>query len=54
MRLTIWTVVRLLQKFERIEYRGDWNHQFEKAEIVGSPGDGVPIALFEAHGGDSA
>jgi hypothetical protein len=47
-------VVRLLQKYERIEYRGDWDHQFEKAEIVGSPGDGVPVALFEADGGEVA
>ncbi|POR33519.1 Cytochrome P450 [Tolypocladium paradoxum] len=42
-----YTLVRLLQKYERIEYRGDWNAQFHKAEIVGCPGHGVPIALYE-------
>lgn len=42
------TVVRLLQKYERLEYRGDWHAQFHKAEIVGAPGHGVPVAFFEA------
>ena len=42
------TVVRLLQKYERLEYRGDWRAQFHKAEIVGAPGHGVPVAFFEA------
>lgn len=42
------TVVRLLQKYERVEYRGDWNAQFHKAELVGCPGQGVPVAMFEA------
>jgi len=40
-------VVRLLQKYERVEYRGDWAAQFHKAEIVGCPGHGVPVAFFE-------
>jgi hypothetical protein len=40
-------VARLVQKYERVEYRGDWDAQFLKAEIVGSPGQGVPVAFFE-------
>jgi hypothetical protein len=47
-------VVRLLQRYERIEYRGAWSEQFLKAEIVGTPGHGVPIALFEASHGEMA
>ena len=47
-------VVRLIQKYDRLEYRGDWQAQFHKAEIVGAPGHGVPVALFEAHSGDVA
>ncbi|RFU78135.1 hypothetical protein TARUN_4067 [Trichoderma arundinaceum] len=43
-----FTLVRLLQKYERIEYRGDWAAQYLKADIVGCPGQGVPIALYEA------
>ncbi|GJC82563.1 cytochrome P450 52A4 [Colletotrichum liriopes] len=49
-----FTMVRLLQKFERLEYRGDWNAQVLKAEIVGAPGHGVPIAFFEAVDGEMA
>lgn len=41
------TVVRLLQKYERVEYRGDWNAQYHKAELVGCPGQGVPVAFYE-------
>jgi cytochrome P450 len=47
-------VVRLLQKYERIEYRGDWHAQYHKAEIVGAPGHGVPVALYEAPHGEVA
>ncbi|KAM0256467.1 hypothetical protein ACHAQJ_004992 [Trichoderma viride] len=43
-----FTMVGLLQKYERIEYRGDWAAQYLKADIVGHPGQGVPIALYEA------
>lgn len=43
-----YVMVRLLQKYERLEYRGDWSAQFHKAEIVGCPGQGVPVALYEA------
>ncbi|UNI15421.1 hypothetical protein JDV02_001956 [Purpureocillium takamizusanense] len=41
-------LVRLLQKYERLEYRGDWPAQYYKMEIVGRPGQGVPVALYEA------
>ena len=37
----------MFQKYEKVEYRGDWDAQFMKAEIVGTPGLGIPIALFE-------
>ncbi|KAL1878555.1 hypothetical protein VTK73DRAFT_7820 [Phialemonium thermophilum] len=47
-------LVRLLQKYERIEYRGDWHAQYHKAEIVGAPGHGVPVALYEAQHGEVA
>lgn len=43
-----YCMVRLLQKFDRVEYRGDWHAQCHKAEIVGCPGDGVPVAFHEA------
>jgi hypothetical protein len=40
-------VVRLSQKYERVEYQGDWDAQFIKTDIVGKPGQGVPVAFFE-------
>lgn len=43
-----FTMVRLLQKYERLEYRGDWGAQFLKAELVSCPGRGVPVGLYEA------
>ncbi|KYK56406.1 cytochrome P450 alkane hydroxylase [Drechmeria coniospora] len=46
-------MVRLAQKYDRVEYRGDWSAQFHKAEIVGRPGHGVPIALFEPRPGSA-
>ncbi|KAK3897459.1 cytochrome P450 [Staphylotrichum tortipilum] len=49
-----FTLVRLLQKYQRLEYRGDWHAQFHKAEIVGAPGHGVPVAFFEADEGEIA
>lgn len=48
LMVNVLLVVRLLQKYERLEYRGDWHAQFHKAEIVGAPGHGVPVAFFEA------
>ncbi|OAQ59195.1 cytochrome P450 alkane hydroxylase [Pochonia chlamydosporia 170] len=43
-----FVLVRLLQKYERIEYRGDWNAQYHKAEVVGCPGQGVPMTFYAA------
>ncbi|KJZ72006.1 hypothetical protein HIM_08567 [Hirsutella minnesotensis 3608] len=40
-------LVRLAQRFEKIEYRGDWKAQFRQTELIGTPGLGVPVALFE-------
>jgi cytochrome P450 len=42
-----YSLVRMLQRYESVEYRGNWEAQFHKAEIVGTPGCGVPIALYE-------
>ncbi|KAK8086918.1 cytochrome P450 [Apiospora phragmitis] len=41
-------MVRILQRYERLEYRGDWEAQLHKADIVARPSLGVPVALFEA------
>ncbi|KAK8134024.1 cytochrome P450 monooxygenase [Apiospora sp. TS-2023a] len=41
-------LVRILQRYERLEYRGDWEAQLHQADIVGRPALGVPVALFEA------
>ncbi|KAH8899651.1 cytochrome P450 [Thozetella sp. PMI_491] len=49
-----FTLVRMLQKYDRLEYRGDWNAQYHRAEIVGAPGHGVPVAFYEAQYGDVA
>ncbi|EFQ30109.1 cytochrome P450 [Colletotrichum graminicola] len=49
-----FTMVRILQKYDRLEYRGDWEAQVLKAEIVGAPKHGVPIAFFEAVDGEMA
>ncbi|PHH78422.1 hypothetical protein CDD80_6927 [Ophiocordyceps camponoti-rufipedis] len=40
-------LVRLLQRFDRLEYRGDWSAQYHKTDIVGCPGQGVPVAFYE-------
>ncbi|KAL2206425.1 cytochrome P450 [Sarocladium strictum] len=42
-----FVLVRLSQKYERVEYQGDWDAQFIKTDIVGKPGQGVPVAFFE-------
>ncbi|KAH7031603.1 cytochrome P450 [Microdochium trichocladiopsis] len=45
-------MVRILQKYERIEYAGDsdWAAQQHVAEIVGRPSEGVRIRMFESGG----
>lgn len=40
-------LVRIVQRYERLEYRGDWHAQLHQADIVGRPKFGVPIALYE-------
>lgn len=40
--------VRILQRYERLESRDDCGKQFHKVEIVGTPGRGVKIAMYEA------
>jgi len=42
-----YVMVRLCQKFSRVEYRGNWDEQYHKVEIVGTPGQGVNIILVE-------
>ncbi|KAM7216691.1 cytochrome P450 52A13 [Rhypophila decipiens] len=49
-----FTLVRILQKYARLEYRGDWHAQYHRAEIVGAPGHGVPVAFYEAQDDDDA
>ncbi|KAL4754881.1 hypothetical protein BDW72DRAFT_104008 [Aspergillus terricola var. indicus] len=43
-----YTIVRILQRYERIEYVGEWDKQFHKSEIVGTPGMGVRLRMYEA------
>ena len=40
-----YVIVRILQRYETMEYVGDWEQQFQKAEIVGVPGRGVRVAF---------
>ncbi|KAI0161147.1 cytochrome P450 monooxygenase CYP539B5 [Hypoxylon sp. FL1284] len=42
-----YCMVRILQKYDRIEYRGDWHAQRHEAEVVGKPSQGVKIAMYE-------
>jgi hypothetical protein len=42
-----YVLVRLLQRYERLEYKGDWAAQYHKVEMVGAPGQGVHIALWD-------
>ncbi|KAI5868288.1 cytochrome P450 monooxygenase CYP539B5 [Durotheca rogersii] len=42
-----YCMVRILQKYDRLEYRGDWHAQLHEAEIVGKPSQGVKVALYE-------
>jgi cytochrome P450 len=41
-----YTIVRILQQYERLEYVGRWEQQFHKAEIVGTPGRSVKVAFY--------
>lgn len=42
-----FVVVKIMQKFDRLEYCGDWFAQYHEAEIVGRPGQGVKVKLWE-------
>ncbi|KAL3960423.1 hypothetical protein ACCO45_005540 [Purpureocillium lilacinum] len=42
-----YCLVRLAQRFERVEYRGDWASQATRADIIATPAFGIPVALFE-------
>lgn len=44
-------MVRILQKYDRLEYRGDWHAQKHEAEVVGRPSRGVKVALYEEFAG---
>ncbi|KAL5333878.1 cytochrome P450 [Aspergillus crustosus] len=48
-----YTMVRIVQRYERIKYVGDWEKQFHKSEIVGTPGMGVKLRMYEASAEDS-
>ncbi|KAL4884817.1 cytochrome P450 [Aspergillus karnatakaensis] len=48
-----YTIVRIVQRYERIAYVGDWEKQFHKSEIVGTPGMGVKLRMYEAAAHDS-
>lgn len=40
-------VVRFVQQYERIEYRGDWAAQKLQVDLIGTPALGVPMALYK-------
>ncbi|KAI1148084.1 cytochrome P450 [Nemania diffusa] len=43
-----YCIVRMLQKYDRIEYRGDWHAQEDKTDVISRPAFGVPVAFYEA------
>ncbi|KAI0154641.1 cytochrome P450 alkane hydroxylase [Xylariaceae sp. FL1272] len=43
-----YVMVRMLQRFERFEYVGDWAAQYGVPELVNRPGQGVRLRFFEA------
>lgn len=49
-----YTIVRILQRYERLEYVGEWDEQFHKAEIVGTPGKGVRVKFYTPEGNQDA
>ncbi|KAI1418908.1 cytochrome P450 monooxygenase CYP539B5 [Xylaria sp. FL1777] len=42
-----YCIVRMLQKYDKIEYRGDWHAQRDNASVVSRPAFGVPVAFYE-------
>ncbi|CAJ2514053.1 Uu.00g021720.m01.CDS01 [Anthostomella pinea] len=45
-----YCMVRILQKYDGLEYRGDWHAQKHEAEVVGKPSQGVNVALHAKEG----
>ncbi|KAI0518387.1 cytochrome P450 monooxygenase CYP539B5 [Xylaria bambusicola] len=43
-----YCLVKIFQKYERIEYRGDWHGQQDTRAIISRPTFGVPVAFYEA------
>ncbi|KAJ5629454.1 hypothetical protein N7528_003111 [Penicillium herquei] len=44
--LMAYTVVRILQLYDHMEYDGDWRQQYTKGEVVGIPGRPVHVRFF--------
>ncbi|KAI1211032.1 cytochrome P450 monooxygenase CYP539B5 [Annulohypoxylon truncatum] len=42
-----YCMVKIVQKYDRLEYRGDWHAQKHETEVVGKPSQGVKVALYE-------
>ncbi|KAI1318071.1 cytochrome P450 [Xylariaceae sp. FL0255] len=42
-----YCIVKMLQKYERMEYRGNWHAQLDKTDVVSRPAFGVPVAFYE-------
>ena len=43
-----YVLVRILQKYKSIEFRGNRAAQLRTAEMVAKPSIGVPLAMYEA------
>ncbi|KAJ3565388.1 hypothetical protein NPX13_g7524 [Xylaria arbuscula] len=43
-----YCLVRMFQKYDRVEYRGNWHGQQDKRAIISRPAFGVPVAFYEA------
>lgn len=45
--LLLLIVTRLAQKYDKVEYRGDWHAQKLRADIIGTPALDVDVAFYE-------
>ncbi|KAI0143026.1 cytochrome P450 [Xylariaceae sp. FL1272] len=43
-----YCIVRILQKYDRMDYAGDWHAQKDKMDVISRPAFAVPITFFEA------
>ncbi|KAI1266336.1 cytochrome P450 [Xylariaceae sp. FL1019] len=43
-----YCIVRIFQKYDRMEYGGDWYAQKDKMDVISRPAFAVPISFFEA------